>query len=90
MLTGKVRGNGGDPTILFIYLPEGMECISTSVAYSIVIPKKIEPEVLALSIPATGEVPVRFELTFSGSAENPGTRVFVRGLAGEVKPGKGK
>ena len=88
ILTGKVRGNGGDPTTLFIYLPEGMKCTRASVAYTSVIPKIIKPDVLALQVPATGEVPVRFELTFSGSTTKSLTRVFERGLAGEVKPAK--
>jgi len=90
ILTGKVRGNGGDPTILFIYLPEGMKCVTASVAYFAVIPAKAEQDVLALQVPATGEAPVRFELIFSGSAEKPVARPFVKGLSGEVKSGKGK
>jgi hypothetical protein len=85
ILSGKVRGNGGDPTTLFFHLPAGMECTSAAVDYSPVPPKIIAPNVLALAVPAARDEPVRFDLRFTGTPGKPATRPFAAGLAGEVK-----
>lgn len=87
MLEGRVRGNGGDPTTLFIYVPEGMKCSSASVAFSTTVPKMVQPDVAALEVPAIGEMPVRFEMIFSGMTSNPSSRAFQKGPAGEVTSG---
>lgn len=84
-LTGKVKGNGGDPTVLFIHVPGGMECEAAAVGYTAVVPKIMEPNVLALEVPAVRGEPVRFELTFTGNAGKPGSRPFAAGQVGEVK-----
>jgi hypothetical protein len=84
-LTGKVRGNGGDPTTLFFHVPSGMECSAAAVAYTPVVPKIVESNVLALEVPAVHDESVRFELRFSGKAETPATRQFAAGPVGEVK-----
>ena len=85
-LTGKVRGNGGEPTTLFFHLPAGMECTTAAVAYSSAPPKLIAPNVLALGIPAVRDEPVRFELHFTGTAGKPASRPFAAGPVGAVKP----
>ena len=85
ILTGKVRGNGGDKTTLFFHVPNGMKCISAAVAFSSVISKIVEPNVLALEVPAIKEEPVRFELSFTGSPVKYETRKFVTGNVGDVK-----
>jgi hypothetical protein len=84
-LTGKVRGNGGEPTTLFFHVPAGMECIAAAAAYAPAPPKIIAPNVLALGIPAAPDEPVSFELRFTGTPGKPATRPFVAGLVGEVK-----
>ena len=85
ILSGKVRGNGGDPTTLFFHLPAGMECTAAAVDYSPASPKIIAPNVLALAVPAARDEPVSFELRFTGTPGKPATRPFAAGLAGEVK-----
>jgi len=77
--TGKVRGNGGDPTTLFFHVPAGMKCVSSSIAYSRVESKTVEPDVLALEVPAVRDDPVSFELRFSGTTQKAGMRLFVEG-----------
>jgi hypothetical protein len=84
-LTGKARGNGGDPTTLFFHVPDGMECTAAAVDYAPVVPKLLAPNVLALGIPAARDEAVRLELRFAGSAGKPATRPFAAGPAGEVK-----
>jgi alpha-galactosidase len=85
-LSGKVRGNGGEPTTLFFHIPAGMACKTASLGYHPVFPKIIEPGVLALDVPAVGDDPVPFELVFTGTPGKSATRPFTAGLVGEVKP----
>jgi hypothetical protein len=85
VLTGKVRGNGGDKTILFFHVPNGMKCTSAAIAFSSVISKIVEPNVLALEVSAMKEEPVSFELRFTGSPGNYETRKFITGPVGDVK-----
>ncbi len=87
-LTGKARGNGGDPTTLFIHLPEGITCAAASVAYAPVKIRLFAPQVLALDIPAAkNHDPLRFELRFTGSpAPSPASRPFAGGTVGEIRP----
>ena len=84
-LTGKARGNGGEPTTLFFHVPAGMECTGTTVAYGSVLPRMIAPNVLAVEIPAAHDDPVGFELRFSGTPGKPTTRPFAAGPVGSVK-----
>jgi len=85
VLTGKVRGNGGDKTTLFFHVPNGMKCTSAAIAFSFVISKIVEPNVLALEVPAMKEEPVSFELRFTGSPGKYETRKFITGPVGDVK-----
>ena len=85
ILSGKVRGNGGDPTTLFFHLPAAMQCTAAAIDYSPVSPKIIAPNVLALAVPAVRDEPVSFELHFTGTPGKPATRSFAAGLVGEVK-----
>ncbi len=85
-LTGRARGNGGDPTTLFFHLPGGMECAAATVAFAQSAAKTIAPNVLALAIPAVPGEPVAFELRFTGTPEKPATRPFAAGPAAEIKP----
>lgn len=81
-LIGRVRGNGGDGTMLYFHVPEGVTCTGVSVNYA--TPKIFRPArgVLGVLVPAvnggaTQTVP--FELTFTGQAEKPKTRPFKPG-----------
>jgi len=85
-LVGRVRGNGGDATTLFFHVPAGMACAAASVGYVPVVPRLVEPGVLALDVPAVCDEPVQFELVFTGTPVKPATRPFAAGLVGEVKP----
>jgi hypothetical protein len=84
ILTGKVHGNGGDPTTLFFFVPDGMKIISSSLAYSSAVTRIIEPGVAALEIPATGEESVSFELRFECTAGKVPTRAFSGGPVAKV------
>lgn len=85
-LTGKARGNGGDPTTLFFYLPEGMQCTFASVDYEAAEPETVEPHVVAIPVPKTGTETVHFELRFTGKAAKPGAREFVSGPVARILP----
>lgn len=85
VLSGNVHGNGGDPTTLFFHVPHGMKCVTAAVAYAPVTARILEPDVLAIDVPATGNDPVMFELHFTGQPTKPARRPFVAGLAGAVK-----
>jgi hypothetical protein len=56
-----------------------------AVAFSSIISKIIEPNVLALEVPAVKDEPVRFELSFTGSPAKYETRKFITGAVGDVK-----
>lgn len=75
-LTGKVLGNGGDPTSLFFYLPEGMKIDRASLADQGVEVRYHQPRVLAMDVPALSE-PTAFKLVFAGQAE-PESQVKIR------------
>jgi len=83
-LTGKARGNGGDPTTLFFYVPEGMQCTFASVDYEPAEPKSGEPRVVAVPVPKTGTEMVPFELRFTGKAAKPESRAFVPGPVARI------
>ena len=85
-LTGKARGNGGDPTTLYFHLPDGMQCTAATVAYAPAELQRIAPNVLALAIPAVRDEPVNLELRFTGEVTTVATRPFADGPVGEVKP----
>jgi alpha-galactosidase len=84
-LTGRVRGNGGDPTSLFFHLPDGMKCTGATVAFMSAEPRIIATNVLALEIPAVPGEPVMMELRFAGETGESATRPFAAGPVGEVK-----
>ena len=83
-LVGKARGNGGDPTTLFIHLPEGMACSKALVAYGPVEVQAVAPGVIAIEIPATQNDPVPFEFSFTGQPVSVTNRPFASGLVAEV------
>jgi alpha-galactosidase len=84
-LSGRVRGNGGEPTTLFFHVPEGMACKAATLGFTRAEPKVIEPGVLALEVPAVKGEPIFFELLFTGTPQEPARRFFVAGPVGEVK-----
>lgn len=85
-LTGRVRGNGGDPTTLFFHLPAGMKCDGASLGFTAAEAKPIAPNVLAIDVPAMRGEPASLELLFTGEAAKPASRPFATGPAGEVTP----
>jgi len=84
-LSGKVKGNGGDPTTLFFHVPAGMAVTDAFAGFSHQVTKTLEPGVLALEVPAVKGDPVVFELDFGGKAAKPGTRPFAVGLIAEIR-----
>ena len=78
-LRGKVRGNGGDPTTMFFYVPAGMKCTEVSVNYEPQPVTLAEPNVLAVKVPAIAGAATAFELHFSGATEKPKARPFSGG-----------
>jgi hypothetical protein len=85
VLTGKVRGNGGDPTVLYFYVPEGMKLAGATLAEVPVELRQAEPSVLALDVPAL-EQPTRLALSFEGSPRETQPRPFVMGPAAQRLP----
>ncbi len=77
-LRGKVRGNGGDPSTLFFYVPEAIHLGSATLRDAVVKLRQPEANVVALDVPALAE-PVSFVLSFSGSPDEPKSRPFVAG-----------
>jgi hypothetical protein len=63
-------------------MSDGMTCTAASVAYASVVPRIVEPGVLALEVPAVRDKPVQFELLFTGTTRKPATRQFSAGLVG--------
>jgi len=84
-LSGRVRGNGGDPTTLFFHVPEGMTCKAATLGFDHVVPKVVESGVLALEVPSVEDEPIVFELLFTGAPQKSAMRPFVPGQVGEVK-----
>lgn len=78
-LRGKVRGNGGDPTTMFFYVPAGMKCTEVSVNYKPQPVTLAEPNVLAVKVPAIAGAATAFELHFSGATEKLESRPFAGG-----------
>ena len=79
-LSGRVLGNGGDETTLYIYSPKGFTLNGGTLAGISTGVKLIEPEVIALDIPAArSHLP--FTLTFTGKAETMKARPFFPGRA---------
>ena len=80
-LSGKVRGNGEDPTTLFFHVPDGMKLASAKLADKTARARSCEPGVLALDVPETA-TPLAFTLTFTGqSHDRRRSRPFVAGRA---------
>lgn len=77
-LSGKVRGNGGDPTTLYFLVPDSMRLVEASLGADRVETIVQEPGVIALQVPATGE-PLDFALRIEGTAEEAVERPFVAG-----------
>jgi len=84
-LSGRVRGNGGEPTTLFFHVPEGMTCKAATLGFDRVVTRTVEPGVLALEVHSVKEEPIFFELLFTGTPQKPAMRPFVSGQVGELK-----
>ncbi|MDY0166124.1 MAG: alpha-galactosidase [Thermoguttaceae bacterium] len=80
ILAGKVRGNGGDPTILYFLVPDSMRLAEASLGAARAQLAVKEAGVLALQVPETGEL-MDFALRFEGTAPDPEERPFVAGRA---------
>jgi hypothetical protein len=63
-----------------------MACKAAALGFDSVVPKMIEPGLLALAVPMVKEEPIFFELLFTGQAQKPAMRPFVSGPVGEVAP----
>ena len=91
-LTGRARGNGGDPTLLYFHVPKGMKCAELTVNYQGQRIADAAPGVLRVVIPAVSSdsvLPtVPFEIHFAGKAEKPGTRPFQSGAVTSMEAGK--
>ncbi len=77
-LSGKVRGNGGDPTTLYFHVPEGFSLLEARLAGQVTTLSAKEPRVLALAVPAVRS-PVGFQLQFAGKTAKTTQRPFVSG-----------
>lgn len=75
--SGMAKGNGGDPTTLFIYVPDSYKVSDVSINNR-QIPTETKGQVLKLHIPQTQEM-VKFKITFSGSTKPFNSRTFVQG-----------
>ncbi|TFG47136.1 MAG: hypothetical protein E4H40_06920 [Candidatus Brocadiia bacterium] len=84
-ITGKVKGNGGDPTQLVFHVPNSMQCVDVYVNYVKQEPKMVQPGVLMVDVGAVGGEAVPFELRFSGKVEQPKSRKPVSGPVGRVE-----
>jgi len=79
-LSGRVQGNGGDPSTLFFHVPKGMKLGSATLNGVMTNIRRPEADVLAVDIPALAE-PVSFVLSFSGVSGKTTTRPFIPGRA---------
>ena len=84
-LSGRARGNAGDPTALFLHVPEGWTLSEASVGGNVVAASEMEKTVLRLDIPAT-DAPLPFAVTFEakGVRKEAKPRAFEAGPAAQV------
>lgn len=78
ILSGQAKGNGGDPTTLFFYVPDGFEMGSTKIDGSEKKGIKVNNKILTLNIPEN-ESFVSFTLKFKGKPVPLSERDFVKG-----------
>ena len=79
-LRGNVQGNGGDPTILFFHVPNGVKPITATLDGTTVGSSQPQANVLAIDIPALADS-ATFVLSFAGNPAEPNARSFVSGRA---------
>ena len=79
-LRGNVRGNGGDPSVLFFHMPEGMQLSGATLDGVVVDVRQPQACVLAVDVPALAKW-VPWSLSFTGSPGETGLRAFVAGRA---------
>lgn len=79
-LSGKTKGNGGDPTTLFFHVPEGMRLAGAQLGATPCATRDPADSVLAVDVPATPEA-FDFVLHFEGTPESVSRRSFVPGRA---------
>jgi len=87
-LTASVRGNGGEATTLFYYIPAGMKCTGVSVDFAEQPVKLTDQGVLVVEVGPVKGQPVAMELRFSGQAGKVETRPFEPGRVATVSEGK--
>ncbi|MEW6742633.1 MAG: alpha-galactosidase [Planctomycetota bacterium] len=80
ILTGQVRGNGGEPTALYFHVPDGLRIERAELGGTLVSLREDEPHVLALDVPELA-TPVPFELVFAGAVSSAPRRAFASGRA---------
>jgi hypothetical protein len=97
-LSGKARGNGGDPTTLFFHVPDGTKLRQATFRNHAARTTEIAPHVLTLDIPAGNDF-YRFKLIFEGLLNTPKptrkfktgrTSVFLCDLCGKTKSSKSR
>lgn len=84
-ITGKVKGNGGDPTQMVFHVPKSMQCVDVYVNYVKQNPNMAQPGVLMVDVGAVGGEAVPFELRFAGKVEQPKSRKPVSEPVGRVE-----
>ena len=84
-LTGKAKGNAGDPTELAIGVPKSMGCTEVYVNYVKQQPQLTRQGVLMVKVPAVKDYPVPFEVRFNGTVEQPKMRKSVAGPVAKIK-----
>ena len=84
-LTGKAKGNAGDPTELAIYVPKLMGCTEVYVNYVKQQPQLTRQGVLMVKVPAVKGPPVPFEVRFNGTVEQPKMRKSLAGPVAKIK-----
>lgn len=85
-LHALVRGNAGDPTTVFLHVPEGFGVDSATLGGGLVSPSWRENRVLAVDVPATTE-PLGLSVRFTGHAlRAEGRRPFAGGNPAQWDP----
>lgn len=79
VLSGNVKGNGGDATNLFFYVPENFE-VRNATLNAQEIKSTRNQNVLKINVPATAKI-IPFLIQFEGKQEPVLTRKFIKGRA---------
>lgn len=82
MLSGRVRGNGGDGTVLFLHLPPGIQVEAAELNGAPVEHGPRGHGVIAVKAPPSDEYR-SFRLSFYGQTKSTGTRAFLTGRAAD-------